>query len=175
MGTPLTSLDVTASTINLNAGDNLGLTPTVSTTNGQIYNGPVLLGADAALSDTGGGAITLTSALMAHHLGDQSLHPRRRRQVAIVDGYVGANIPLASFGVEATTINLNAGDDNLAEPTVFTAAGQFYDGAVNLWAPMRTQWTSAAASISSRPSPARKSSLATRWAAPSSSGAMLKR
>src|SRR5208282_3821447 len=132
-GTPLTSLDVTASTINLSAGDDSGIIPTVSTTNGQIYNGPVLLGADATLSDTGGGTITFSSTIDGTSLGDQSLSVITSGTVNL-DGYVGANIPLASFGVEATTINLNAGDDNLAEPTVFTAAGQFYEGAVVLGA-----------------------------------------
>ena len=59
----LSSLDVTASTINLNAGDNGGLTPTISTTNGQTYTGAVVLGADATLTDASANGIDFAAMI----------------------------------------------------------------------------------------------------------------
>ena len=119
--TPLASLVVTG--VATLAGD-------VSTASGgQEYGGAVTLAGDAALADTGGGAITFGSAIdgVAALTIDSA-------GLTSFGGSIGATTPLASlaFANGAGSVTFGA-----AGGTVATTGGQSYAGAVSLAATTR--------------------------------------
>ncbi len=110
--TALASLDVTATTININGGS-------VSTTGAQTYTGAVVLGgsgSDTNLTSSGsgniefGGAVSGAKILTVSATGDTIT-------------YAGDVTGLSSLGSTATTININGG-------RVSTNGAQTYNGAV---------------------------------------------
>ena len=122
---PLSSLSVTAATINLNADDDVGNIPTVVTTGSQTYTGPVVLGANTTLES--GGAVDFESTIDGPY--DFNVEGTVTTGIAAptnvtFEGEVGsASKPLVFSVIGSTTIDTD---------TIHVSGSQFYQGPVTL-------------------------------------------
>ncbi|HTW36570.1 MAG TPA: filamentous hemagglutinin N-terminal domain-containing protein, partial [Rhizomicrobium sp.] len=108
----------------LDAGDNGGATPTVSTTGVQNYYGPVVLAADTTLQ---GQEANFTSTVDDATAGTAKLVVQGS---AVFNGNVGGSAELSSLSVSGATELYPAGPSI----TIATTGDQTYTGAVNLGA-----------------------------------------
>jgi filamentous hemagglutinin family protein len=117
------SLDATGTAISIDGGGN----PTVRTSAGQVYHSPVLLGADAVLTDTGSSNIlflgTVNSAV------PDGLHSLTVNTAGdtIFTGTVGAVNPLVNLATDAPgRVLFNIAGSTDATPTVRTTGAQSF-------------------------------------------------
>ena len=82
----------------LNAAGTVG-SPSIQTANGQTFGGPVTLGADTVLTDTGGNDINFNSTVNGTTSGGQSLTVNEGVNLG---GAVGGLVPLANFIVNSS-------------------------------------------------------------------------
>jgi filamentous hemagglutinin family protein len=126
------SSGVSGGTLDLNESGTTAV-PCVETTAGQTYNVPITLGANATLTDTGGGAITFNSTVD----GAFSLTVNTAGETVIA-GAVGSNTNLVSLVIDDSASGIVGGpvefnfDGTADGPTVTTTAGQTYNSAVVL-------------------------------------------
>ena len=105
-GAALTSLAVTAGTINLNGGS---ATTGVKTTNGQTYTGPVTLLSAETLTTTGNGTILFSGpASTVNGNFDLKVTDSGGAGTVEFDGVVGGFAPLNSLAVTAGAIKLDS-------------------------------------------------------------------
>ncbi len=118
----LTSLDVSAKSIDLDAAGTTGAA-SIETAGGQVYKGPVTLSANTVLSDTASGAITFGPTASVSG-------PAETLDVETAGATsFGAAVAAKSLIVDQTD---PSGTISLGGATVTTSAGQTYDGAVTL-------------------------------------------